>query len=67
MTTTPLDSDLVKKFIERIDEEDAKAVETMASGLLRDIGEYRHAAGYRKALRDAKTLINETFEELMKE
>jgi hypothetical protein len=65
--TTPLDSKLVERFLTRIDEEDAKSIETMASGMLQSFDEYRFAAGYRKALRDAKTLINETFEDLMKE
>lgn len=58
---------LAERVISKIDEEDAKAVDTMSSGLLRDFAEYQHAAGYRKALRDAKTLINETLEEIMKE
>ena len=64
---TPLDNELVKRFNDAIDAEDAKSIDTMASGTLRDIGEYRFAAGYRKALRDAKTLLNEAFEDLMKE
>ncbi len=64
---SPLDNELVKRTIEAIDAEDAKAVETMSSGLLRDIGEYRFSAGYRKALYDAKKLLTEAFEDLMKE
>lgn len=62
-----IETELVKRVIEKIDAEDAKAVETMAGGMLQNYGEYRHAAGYRKALADAKTLINETLEDLMKE
>lgn len=67
MPVTPLDNEFIKRLTEKLDAEDAKSVDTMASGMLRDIGEYRFSAGYRKALRDAKTLINETFEDLMKE
>lgn len=67
MSVQPLDHKLVKTLTEKLDAEDAKAVDTMASGLLRDYAEYQHAAGYRKALKDAKTLLNETFEDLMKE
>lgn len=65
--TSPLDSELVKRFIERIDDEDQRAVELLVSGTLRGFDEVNYSYGYRKALRDAKTLINETFEELMKE
>ena len=64
---TPLDSDLVKRFTEAVDVEDAKSVETMSGGMLRDFSEYRFAAGYRKGLKDAKTLLNEAFEDLIKE
>ncbi len=43
------------------------AKELMVSGNLKSFDEYPHAHGYRKALADAKTLITETFEDLMKE
>jgi hypothetical protein len=62
-----LDHELVRRIVEKIDATDEKARDLMADGLLQNFGEYRHAGGYRKGLRDAKTLINETFEELMKE
>lgn len=64
---TPLDSDLVKRVIAAIDIEYEKAGELMAAGLLRDMREYGHAAGYRKGLLDSKTLLTEAFEDLMKE
>jgi hypothetical protein len=62
-----LDSKLVERFVAAIDAEDKKAAELMSNGLLRDMREYGHAAGYRKALHDAKTLLTEAFEDLMKE
>lgn len=62
-----LEMELVQRVLEKIDAEDAKAVERMSSGTLTNFGEYRHAGGYRKALRDCKTLISETLEEIMKD
>jgi hypothetical protein len=62
-----IETKLVQRVIEKIDAEDARAVELMSSGNLTNHGEYRYSAGYRKALRDAKTLISETLEEVMKE
>lgn len=63
----PIDSDLVAEFNKRIDDIDERAKNTMAGGLLRSFDEYRFSAGYRKALADAKTVIRETFEDIMKE
>lgn len=63
----PLDSKLIERCTAAIDAEDTKAAELMSGGLLRDMREYGHAAGYRKGLHDAKTLLNEAFEDLMKE
>lgn len=62
-----LESKLVTALTAKIDAEDAKAVELMSSGNLRDYGEYKYSAGYRKAFADCKTLLTETYEELMKE
>lgn len=62
-----LESKLVTKLTERLDEEDARAVEMMAGGNIVDFPAYRYSAGYRKALADCKILLTETFEELMKE
>lgn len=62
-----LESKLVTALTEKLNAEDAKAVEMMSSGNLMNYGEYRQAAGYRKALADCKTLLTETFEDLMKE
>ena len=62
-----LETELVKRVIEKIDAEDARAVEIMSGGNLTDWGQYQRSAGYRKALADCKTLLNETLEELMKE
>lgn len=58
---------LVERLIAKIDAEDARAVEIMSGGMLTDWGQYQRSAGYRKALADCKTLVNETFDELMKE
>lgn len=62
-----LESKLVTVLTEKIDKEDARAVEIMSGGNLTDWGQYQRSAGYRKALADCKTLLTETYEELMKE
>lgn len=62
-----LESKLVAALTEKIDHEDAKAVEIMSGGNLTDWGQYQRSAGYRKALADCKQLLTETFEDLMKE
>jgi hypothetical protein len=62
-----LESKLVAKLTERLDAEDARAVEMMAGGNIVDFPAYRYSAGYRKALADCKILLTETYEELMKE
>jgi hypothetical protein len=61
------DSKLATALLEKIEAEDARAVEIMTSGNLTDWGQYQRSAGYRKALADCKILINETHEEIMKE
>lgn len=58
---------VVERTVERLNEEDAKAAELMSNGLLRDMREYGHAAGYRKGLRDAQTILTESLEDVMKE
>lgn len=58
---------IVELTVKKIDEQDAKTVRLMADGMLPDYAEYQHAAGYRKALRDAKTLLQESLEDVMKE
>lgn len=62
-----LESKLVTALTDKIDAEDARAVEIMSGGNLTDWGQYQRSAGYRKALADMKTLLNETYDELMKE
>lgn len=62
-----LETKLVERVIEKLDAEDARAVEMMSSGNLTDFGEYKRSAGYRKAIADCKTLLSETLEELLKE
>lgn len=62
-----LESKLVTALTEKIDAVDARSVEIMSSGNLTDFGEYKYSAGYRKALADCKTLLNETYDDLMKE
>lgn len=61
------DSKLATALLEKIEAEDARAIEIMTSGNLTDWGQYQRSAGYRKALADCKILINETHEEIMKE
>lgn len=62
-----LENKLVERTLEKIDAEDARAVEMMAGGNIVDFPAYRYSAGYRKALADCKILLNETLEDLMKE
>lgn len=62
-----IENELVKRVLESIDAEDARAVEIMASGNLTDYAHYLRSAGYRKALADCKTLITQTLEDVMKE
>lgn len=62
-----IESKLVTALTEKLDAEDARAVEIMSGGNLTDWGQYQRSAGYRKALADMKTLLTETYEELMKE
>lgn len=65
--TVVFESRLAKLTVEKIDKEDERARDLMADGMLQNFGEYRHASGYRRALADAKKLLNETLEELLKE
>jgi hypothetical protein len=62
-----LDTKLAERLNTKIGEEDERAVQTMASGMLQNYGEYKYSAGYRKALADCKLLIEQTLDELMKE
>lgn len=62
-----IETKLVERVNAKIDAEDERAVQTMASGLLQNYGEYKYSAGYRKGLADAKLLIEQTLEEVMKE
>lgn len=62
-----LETKLVERVIEKLDAEDARAVEIMSSGNLTDFGDYKQSAGRRKALADCKILLSETLEELQKE
>lgn len=62
-----IDSKLVERVLERLDAEDQKAIEMLTSGNLRDFAEVKYAYGYRRALADAKTILNEAYEEIMKE
>lgn len=64
---SPLDSKLVERFIAAVDAEDAKASLALTEGNLRSIEEIQNWYGYRRAIRDAKKLLTEAFEDLMKE
>lgn len=65
--TAVIETKLAQRLREALDREDERAKETMASGLLMDFAEYRFSAGYRKGLTDAKRLLAETLEDIMKE
>ncbi len=62
-----IETKLVERVNAKIDTEDERAKDLMAGGMLLDMREYGHAAGYRKGLADAKVLIEQTLEEIMKE
>lgn len=62
-----LDSKLVQALHTKLDAEDARAVEIMSGGNLTDWGQYQRSAGYRKALADCKTLLDETYKEILEE
>lgn len=57
----------VTDLMAKIEEQDKRSIELMASGTLKDPFEYGMATGYRRAYTDFRTLINETFEDVMKE
>lgn len=65
--TAVLESELAKRVNQKIDEQDERARDLMADGMLQNFGEYRYSGGYRKALADAKKLISETLDEILKE
>jgi len=58
---------LTEALNKKLDAEFEKAGEMLLAGMLRNFEEVQHAYGYRKAMTDAKTLLNETLEEIMKE
>ena len=58
---------LIDMVTAKIDAEDDRAKEMMAGGMLLSFDEYRHASGYRKALADCKTILQQTYEDLLKE
>lgn len=65
--TAVFESKLAKAVIEKLDEQDKRYSEVMASGSLADWSEYQRCAGYRRLLADTKILINETVEDILKE
>jgi len=62
-----LETELVKRINKKLDDEDDVAKNTMAAGMLQSFESYKSYAARRKALYDAKQIVNETFEEIMKE
>lgn len=62
-----LETKLIERINKKLDNEDERAKETMAAGMLQSFEAYRSYAARRKALYDAKQIVNETFEEIMKE
>lgn len=63
---TPLDAEIVKRFNAAVDIECQKAEEMMISGLQNHVV-YREQHARRKAMLDAKGLLEEVFNTLMKE
>lgn len=62
-----LETKLHDRLREKLAAEDERAKEKLVSGNLTDIGDVREAYGRRKALADAQLLLDETFEDIMKE
>lgn len=62
-----LETKLVERTKNKINDEDERARDRMASGMLQDHSSYRFEAGRRKGLADALLLLTETHEEIMKE
>jgi hypothetical protein len=62
-----IDSQLATRVKEKLNAEDQRAIDIMSGGMLTDWGQYQRSAGYRKAIADAKQLIDETLDEIMKE
>jgi uncharacterized protein YoaH (UPF0181 family) len=62
-----LETKLIERINKKLDDEDERAKEIMAAGLLSSFEAYKSYAARRKALHDTKQIVNETFEEIMKE
>jgi hypothetical protein len=62
-----LETKLIERINKKLDDEDGRAKEIMAAGLLSSFEAYKSYASRRKALYDAREIVNETFEEIMKE
>lgn len=62
-----LEQKLRARLTEAIDAEDEKSKDLILGGMLQNFGEYRYACGYRKALADAKKLLEQSYEDIMKE
>jgi len=62
-----LEQKLLAQLTEKLKDVDDKAKELILSGNLQNFSEVRFSYGYRKGLADALKLLNETFEDIMKE
>lgn len=62
-----LESKLVDRLKTQLDEEDRRAADSMAAGMIADWGQYQSLVGRRRAIADCKMLLEQTFEDLMKE
>jgi hypothetical protein len=62
-----IDTKLAERVKAKLDDLDEKTIEAITSGNLTDWGQYQRKVGYRKAIADAKTLIVETLEDILKE
>ncbi len=62
-----IESKLIDRFISKIEAQDVMAAETMSGGSLSSFEEYVRLDARRKALADAKVLILESLDDVMKE
>ena len=62
-----IDSNLAERVTKRLDEIDQKLADQMASGTVQDFAQYRYLAGKRRLIADAKLIIKDTLEQIIKE
>lgn len=62
-----LETKLRDRLREKLAVEDERAKDMILGGNLQNFSEVRFSFGYRKAIADAQKLLDESFDEIMKE